>query len=268
MSCSRRVFVLAPAVLLAPRPSLAQPVTGLTGVIWGLESIDGTGGTTANPEPERYTVQFLPDGTVAVRFDCNSGGGTWSADGASLSIGELMTTLIGCPDPSPLEPRFSRGLSEAISWSLPDDRLRILTANGDTLVFMTLLTGTAWEWTGTTAADGTTLAPDDPSRYAVALHPDGALRLVADCNTGSGTWHAAGSTIALTGLGTTKMGCPDGSLAASFLAALAGAERWRIESGNLILVLADGALAVFQSAPYVAPAPPVADPDAPVSSTP
>jgi heat shock protein HslJ len=110
-------------------------VTELTGTVWALTAIESVTGLIENPAPERFTVEFLPDGQLAARFDCNMGGGVWSADGPTLVIGQLMSTLMGCLDPSPLTMRFSQALGAAISWSITEGVLRIDSGTGDSLVF-------------------------------------------------------------------------------------------------------------------------------------
>jgi hypothetical protein len=38
------------------------------------------------PDPQNYTLTFLPDGTVSIKADCNMLGGTYTLDGGSLAI--------------------------------------------------------------------------------------------------------------------------------------------------------------------------------------
>jgi heat shock protein HslJ len=53
---------------------------------------------TAN-QPERYTLKLLDDGKVQARFDCNRGGGHYTASEGKLSFDQLFSTRMACmPD--------------------------------------------------------------------------------------------------------------------------------------------------------------------------
>ena len=47
--------------------------------------------------PDNYTIQFMPDGTVAIQADCNRVGGTYTLDGSAITIELGPTTLAACP---------------------------------------------------------------------------------------------------------------------------------------------------------------------------
>jgi heat shock protein HslJ len=63
-------------------------------------------------DPGRYSVEFLPDGSVAVRADCNVGSGTYLAAEGQIDIEILITTMAACP-PDSLEGEFIEGLNSA-----------------------------------------------------------------------------------------------------------------------------------------------------------
>jgi heat shock protein HslJ len=95
-------------------------------VVWNLIDFPGVGPIN---EPGRYTVQFLPDGQVSARADCNWVGGFWSAANGALDITITQTTLVGCP-PDSLEQPFVVNLDEATSYTLDGFLLTISSPNG------------------------------------------------------------------------------------------------------------------------------------------
>jgi heat shock protein HslJ len=74
------------------------------------------------PNPENYTLKLLPDGTVAIRADCNLGGGVYRLDGSSISIEITHTTRAACP-PGSLEQVYIRDLNAATIYFMKDDAL-------------------------------------------------------------------------------------------------------------------------------------------------
>jgi heat shock protein HslJ len=67
---------------------------------------------TIPQDPERYTLEFRQNGTVAIRADCNRGGGTYEANGSQVSIQITHTTRAACPSGS-LEMQFIKDLNAA-----------------------------------------------------------------------------------------------------------------------------------------------------------
>lgn len=61
-------------------------------------------------QPKNYTVQFLDNGEVTVKADCNQKGGIYSIRDKRLSIEITHSTMAACPEGS-LEDEFVRGLS-------------------------------------------------------------------------------------------------------------------------------------------------------------
>ncbi len=73
----------------------------ITGVVWKWkESLDNSGKTTTVSNSENYTIEFKSDGTIAIRADCNSGGGSYQVTGNQLTITLGAMTLVGCPSGS------------------------------------------------------------------------------------------------------------------------------------------------------------------------
>jgi heat shock protein HslJ len=112
-------LVLALASLLPAGSASAQetPPTAapaIPPIVWRLTSFPGV---TAPIEPGRYTVQFLPDGTVNIRADCNWVLGVWNGGDGLLDITAMQTTVAACPEDS-LEQPYVQGLDEATGYTI------------------------------------------------------------------------------------------------------------------------------------------------------
>jgi heat shock protein HslJ len=85
----------------------------LVGPVWQWEQTLMNNGDRFIPDnPGNYTVQFLPDGTVAVQADCNQVGGSYTLDGSRITIELGPSTMAACPEGS-LSDQFLANLSAA-----------------------------------------------------------------------------------------------------------------------------------------------------------
>ena len=115
----------------APGESRSAP-EGLSGTSWKLVRFQGGDETILTPDdPSKYTLEFLADGKLAARIDCNRGTGTWTSEGPNqLELGPLGLTRMACP-PSPISDRILKDWSYVRSYVLKDGRLFVsLMADG------------------------------------------------------------------------------------------------------------------------------------------
>jgi heat shock protein HslJ len=110
---------------------------GIVGGTWDWEQFQGGDGRSiVVAKPEQYTVQFLADGKVSVRADCNRGSGSYEIDGHGLSISVMAMTMAACP-PESLSDQYVRNLNDAASYALHDGRLQLnLSENSGTMTFV------------------------------------------------------------------------------------------------------------------------------------
>jgi len=73
---------------------------------------DPVSGTQPIPEPERYQLTLNDDGSYTVQADCNSGSGSYTVEGSSISFAPAMMSLAACP-PDSLADEFMMGLGAA-----------------------------------------------------------------------------------------------------------------------------------------------------------
>ncbi|MCU0943928.1 MAG: META domain-containing protein [Rubritepida sp.] len=117
--------------LLAPALAWAEATpAALAGTRWQWVGLAGAGEALTIAEPARYTLEFLPEGRLALRADCHRGAGglAFPAPGI-LRVGAIALTRALCP-PGSLSDRFVQEVSAAARWSLRDGQLWLERAEG------------------------------------------------------------------------------------------------------------------------------------------
>jgi heat shock protein HslJ/uncharacterized protein YraI len=106
------------------------------GEVWQWLRIDfSNDATLVSPNPATYTIEFLPDGSLTGMADCNTMGGSYTVDGASLTIDAFQMTRMACP-PESLADEYTQRLSEVASYVLQDGVLYLnLKMDGGNMVF-------------------------------------------------------------------------------------------------------------------------------------
>jgi heat shock protein HslJ len=103
----------------------------LSGTSWRLLKIESMAPAeqpdTVIDDPDRYTVEFGPDGRAAMRLDCNRGSATFQTqaaapDSGSLTFGPIGVTRMFCPQPS-ADAQVGAALGRVRSYLLADGRL-------------------------------------------------------------------------------------------------------------------------------------------------
>ncbi len=235
--------------------------TDLTGVVWEWQSTKyADESQQAVPDPTKYTVEFLADGTVAVLADCNRASGNFTADGSALTIEILMTTKAACP-PDSLSDKFIQELSNAatfvrdggilvINQKMDGGDMQFSPAGAAAVPAVTVapaetaaptssagLAGGVWVWLETKYGDDTTQTVDDPTKYTVEFMADGTVAVGADCNRGSGTYTTDGASLTINIMVMTMAACPEGSLSDKFVQELNNAATYVMQEDNLFINL-------------------------------
>ena len=97
----------------------------LTGTIWKLAEVQELNDTILSiNDPQKYTLEFLPESQVSVHADCKRGSGRYTQFESLLSIQIINVTQAMCPEDS-LSEEFIRYLNEANSYILEEDVLNI-----------------------------------------------------------------------------------------------------------------------------------------------
>jgi heat shock protein HslJ len=97
----------------------------LGGVVWTWERfLESNDNTIIVDDPNKYTLEFLPDGAVAVKADCNTGNGSYVVEGSQLTIEVQAMTRAMCP-PDSLSDKYVSYLNEVVSYVFEGDTLAL-----------------------------------------------------------------------------------------------------------------------------------------------
>ncbi len=97
----------------------------ITGIVWKWEEFqEMNDNLVVVADPDLYTLEFISDGQVNVKADCNVAGGTYTIDGNQLTIEITTTTMAMCP-PTSLSEEYLRLLNDAVSYFFESDQLYI-----------------------------------------------------------------------------------------------------------------------------------------------
>jgi heat shock protein HslJ len=112
------------------------------------------------------------------------------------------------------------------------------------------LTDTLWAWGELIEIDGQSLILN-PDSYTLKFFDDGSLNIVADCNTGTGTYVIDGNALTIQLGAMTQAACGDDSLHDQFLQYLGQVVGYELNNGYLSLILAEeaGSLGFYIGSP-------------------
>lgn len=122
---SRRLALIA--VVGAVAVAGCQTGDSLAGPTWQWTAVQETNPTrqAVTPDPENYTIEFLTDGTVKVKADCNSLSGTYTVGvPLDLTINLATTTMAACGDAS-LDGMYLEFLGRVASYSTGGGELKL-----------------------------------------------------------------------------------------------------------------------------------------------
>ena len=106
---------------LIAQENLLQPE--LTKMIWQLQEIHYNNDKLIEvANPANYTIEFLSDGQVSIKADCNRARGTYTQEGNSISIKIGPTTLAMC-DPESISEQYLQELQAATILFFQDGNL-------------------------------------------------------------------------------------------------------------------------------------------------
>lgn len=109
----------------------------LTGSRWQLIEIQSMNDTTEAPNtPSNYMIEFLPQGTVAIKADCNRGTGSWESEAEGMiRFGPIAATRALC-SPTSISEAFLGQFEWVRSFTFDEGNLFLATmADGAVLKF-------------------------------------------------------------------------------------------------------------------------------------
>lgn len=103
----------------------AQQDSEIIGVVWRLREIQRTNDQAiVVDEPDKYTLELLPNGQVRILADCNRGFGNYTMTGPEISFSKTAYTRAACP-PGSLFDVYTRNLQQANSYVIDEGNLYI-----------------------------------------------------------------------------------------------------------------------------------------------
>lgn len=246
---------------VVPTPPLPNSLVGRTWLWLGTTTPVAEIGVN---DPNRYAIDFLDDGTAAIRADCNRVIASYTTDGQSITITPGPSTLAACPADSQADV-FIQQLSNAAVFFFQADELFIdQFASAGTMRFVSnaAVSGPAPEGTGPTERPFRVVSfgpagAETPviGGTEISIQFDEAAGRVSGfsgCNTFSGALNTQAGEFSMGPFASTLMACaePAGVMEqeAAILAALSGAIgfEWAvapnsfITNGTISYTLADG----------------------------
>jgi heat shock protein HslJ len=97
---------------------------------WRLTALRRSAGTEATTRGDEFSVNFLADGRLEVRADCNNCGGSYTVGTGRLHVNPLACTRAYCATTAPVDAEFVMLLQAATSFFVQRDTLTIQTDHG------------------------------------------------------------------------------------------------------------------------------------------
>ena len=217
-----------------------QPIAGS----WTVTSYNSSRNDMAPPlTGSPMTAVFGADGTIEGDSSCNHFSGPYTVDGDGIAIGPLVSTLITCGsgDLQDQETQYLALLTASDKWSLDGGVLELIDTQGvgrQTSVVFSAASDAgylgSWEVTGHDDGGGAVVSPVGGSTLTAVFHPDGSIEGNAGCNAFSGPYTAAGTSMTIGPLATTRMACSSPALDTQeqqLLTALQSVASWEVDDG-------------------------------------
>jgi heat shock protein HslJ len=243
----------APQATQGAQPPSSGAGQQLTGTVWKWTSTQMNDGSSKTPDdPNKYLIEFLADGNVAVQADCNRVVGTYTVNGNQLTITPGPTTLAACP-PGSLGDEFVRQLGNIGSYLFKEENLILeIKFDSGSMTFAPSapagLPGTSWEVINYNNGKQAVVSLLAGSEISLNFGTDGRVSGNSGCNTYNGAFEASGAKLKVGPLVSTMMACdkPAGVMEQEqqYLAALQNAATFEIAGDTLTIRDADGAMQV------------------------
>ena len=136
------LLTLVALVLIASTPAFSrtgetlvrQQASGLVATQWFWTKLAPPGGAIDIDTPSNYTLDFRSDGSLLIKADCNRAAGSFTVDGAKLSIKLGPTTLAACPGGSRGE-ELLQLLGKTERFAIAGEMLILILNNETSLAF-------------------------------------------------------------------------------------------------------------------------------------
>lgn len=226
-------------LLSACSGSGSATMASLAGTHWVLEQINGES-VIENALP---TLSFRGDQEVGGNSSCNTFNGAFTAKDGKLTIDELASTMMACPEPEGLmdqETEYLKALESSASYRIDGDKLLITdSSNAVVLVFSSQdmsLEGKTWNLTSFN--DGRNLVSLVLDTQITAEFKEGTLSGSSGCNSYSGAFQYKEQNLSFDTFAVTMMACPQEGVIeqeTAYLNTLTKVTHYTIDGNNLLL---------------------------------
>jgi heat shock protein HslJ len=235
---SSAVLILGGILALGATPALAADPSAapssearptnvpLEGTVWQLTNARLSGAYAPIP-PEVTATLILQGGTAGGEGGCNQWSAPYTLDGASLSFGEIISTLMLCGGAGgTIETFYFADLPSVASWAIDGTTLTLSADDGQPVLAYTVqpapsLIG-SWMVSSYRDATGNVVTTEDDS--VVVAFDAAALSGTAGCNGFSGSWMSNNGVLSIGPLMSTKMACEPAEVMARESAVIAALE--------------------------------------------
>ncbi len=242
-----RALVAVPILALSP-PMLVAAMSSetLDGSAWILAELPGE----TLLDDVAVTLAF-EDGRIAGSDGCNRYRGAYTFEDEMLSLGEIATTMMACPDPVSRQARaFTDALKSAHGVRFEEGALLLVDSDNETVARFDAqvqsLAGT--RWVVTAYNNGKQAVVSVPADASMTLEFDDAGKLggSAGCNPFTGGYTTNGKEITVGNMATGRRMCAEDVMAreGAFLEALGRSQTFRIEANKVEFRDESGALQV------------------------
>jgi heat shock protein HslJ len=219
-----------------------SPLATLAGSAWQLVSFGGTDVI----EGSTVTLAFDDTGEFAGSGGCNNYRGSYTLDGDTITLGEILSTRRACTDEATntQEQAYFDALQAATRYLLDGDQLTIVYGDEE-MIFMraTTLANTTWQLESLGEAPVV-----EGSTITLEFDADNRAAGSGGCNRYSGTYTADGESLRFSPLAATKRACLDDGIGAqeqAYFNALAAATSYTLADDRLTITYGDGQALVF-----------------------
>ncbi|WP_416673993.1 META domain-containing protein [Egbenema bharatensis] len=247
-----------------PEPEPANDSFPLKDTLWYLTSyINEAGETVAAQTYIEPPSLLFRDGQVGGSNGCNRFFGSYALDENgldengldenALSIQVGGSTLIACPEEfAAQETAFLTGLTQVTRFTIANDELQLLNAEGEALLTFSpadqpSLTGTLWQLIGYNNGQGGVVSLITDTRITATFDDEGGITGFAGCNHYIAPYQVTETAIDISPAISTRKLCsePEGVMAqeTAYLQALETAIVFTIEGNTLTLRTDTGATA-------------------------
>ena len=218
---------------------------------WQLSSYAASGSLADVPTGVTVTAAFAA-GRINGTSGCNQYFGSYTTDGAKITISETGGTMMACPGPSmAVEQAYLANLGKAATYTATSTDLTMYASDGTTILkyastpVVPITTGT-FHVTALNNGSGGVVSVAQGVDLTATFGTDGTVSGFSGCNTFNGPYTLSGDSIKIGPIATTRKACAADAMTteSQYLAALASSTTVELAPTTLGLRDASGATQV------------------------